>query len=60
VREAVRTVLDKPDYRSGASAIADEFRTIDTRSEILRIINQVSQRSNEINDRGSTAVGKQG
>ena len=60
LREAVRTVLDKPDYRSGASAMADEFKTIDTRSEILRIINQVSQRSNEINDRGSTAVGKQG
>jgi UDP:flavonoid glycosyltransferase YjiC (YdhE family) len=60
LREAVRTVLDKPDYRSGASAMAEEFKTIDTRSEILRIINQVSQRSNEINDRGSTAVGKQG
>jgi UDP:flavonoid glycosyltransferase YjiC (YdhE family) len=41
--EAVRAVLDKPDYRLGASAMADEFKTIDTRSEILRIINQVSQ-----------------
>jgi UDP:flavonoid glycosyltransferase YjiC (YdhE family) len=41
--KAVRTVLDKPDYRSSASAMADEFKTIDTRSEILRIINQVSQ-----------------
>jgi UDP:flavonoid glycosyltransferase YjiC (YdhE family) len=50
LREAVRVVLDKPDYRSGASAMADEFKTIDTRSEILRIINQVSQESNEIRD----------
>jgi UDP:flavonoid glycosyltransferase YjiC (YdhE family) len=60
LREAVRTVLDKPDYRSGASAVADEFKTIDTRSEILRIINQVSQRSNEISDRGGATVAKQG
>jgi UDP:flavonoid glycosyltransferase YjiC (YdhE family) len=60
LREAVRAVLDKPDYRSGASAMADEFKTIDTRSEILRIINQVSQASNEIDDRGSTTVAKQG
>jgi UDP:flavonoid glycosyltransferase YjiC (YdhE family) len=43
LREAVRTVLDKPDYRLGASAMADAFKTIDTRSEILRIINQVSR-----------------
>jgi UDP:flavonoid glycosyltransferase YjiC (YdhE family) len=60
LREAVRTVLDKPDYRSGASAMADEFKTIDTRSEILRIINQVSQRSNENSDRGGTTIAKQG
>ncbi len=26
LREAVRTVLDKPDYRSRASAMANEFR----------------------------------
>jgi MGT family glycosyltransferase len=60
LREAVRTVLDKPDYRSGASAMADEFKTIDTHSEILRIINQVSQRSNETSDRGGPTVAKQG
>jgi hypothetical protein len=47
IREAVRAVLDKPDYRSRASAMADEFRAIDTRSEILRIINQVSQEPSE-------------
>jgi UDP:flavonoid glycosyltransferase YjiC (YdhE family) len=58
--EAVRAVLDKPDYRLGASAMADEFKTIDTRSEILRIINQVSQWSNEISDQGGTTVAKQG
>ena len=42
LREAVRTVLDKPNYRSRASQMADEFGGIDTRSEILRIISQVS------------------
>jgi MGT family glycosyltransferase len=41
LREAVRTVLDTPRYRARAAAMADEFRTIDTRSEILRVINQV-------------------
>lgn len=60
LREAVRVVLDKPDYRSGASAMADEFKAIDTRSEVLRIINQVAQGSNEISDPGGTPVAKQG
>jgi UDP:flavonoid glycosyltransferase YjiC (YdhE family) len=41
LREAVRTVLDKPNYRSRASLMADEFNGIDTRSEILRIVSQV-------------------
>jgi MGT family glycosyltransferase len=41
LREAVRTVLDTPRYRARAAAMADEFRSIDTRSEILRIVNQV-------------------
>jgi MGT family glycosyltransferase len=40
LRKAVRTVLDKPDYRSRASSMADQFSRIDTRSEILRIITQ--------------------
>ena len=35
--EAARAVLDTPN----AAAMADEFRAIDTRSEILRIIDQV-------------------
>jgi MGT family glycosyltransferase len=41
LREALRTVLDTPRYRTRAAAMADEFRSIDTRSEILRIVNQV-------------------
>jgi MGT family glycosyltransferase len=40
LRDAVRTVLDKPDYRARASAMAAEFAAIDTRSEILRIISE--------------------
>ena len=45
LREAVRTVLDKPEYRSRASSMADEFSRIDTRSEILRIVTQASRAS---------------
>jgi MGT family glycosyltransferase len=47
LREAIRTVLDKPNYRSRASLMADEFGGIDTRSEILRIVGQVSQISDD-------------
>jgi UDP:flavonoid glycosyltransferase YjiC (YdhE family) len=42
LREAIRTVLDKQKYRSRASLMADEFAEIDTRSEILRIVSEVS------------------
>jgi UDP:flavonoid glycosyltransferase YjiC (YdhE family) len=42
LREAIRTVLDKPNYRWRASLMAEEFDGIDTRSEILRIVSQVS------------------
>jgi MGT family glycosyltransferase len=41
LREAVRTVLDTPRYRDRAQAMADEFRAIDTRSEIQRIVTRV-------------------
>ena len=41
LREAVRTVLDRPAYRLRASQMADEFAGIDTRAEILWIISQV-------------------
>src|SRR6202030_4237423 len=47
LREAIRTVLDKPNYRSRASLMADEFDRIDTRSEILRIVSQVSHISDD-------------
>jgi UDP:flavonoid glycosyltransferase YjiC (YdhE family) len=41
LHEAVRTVLETPCYRARAQTMADEFRVIDTRSEILRIIAKV-------------------
>jgi UDP:flavonoid glycosyltransferase YjiC (YdhE family) len=47
LREAIRTVLDKPSYRLRASLMADEFAGIDTRSEIFRIVGQVSRLSDE-------------
>jgi UDP:flavonoid glycosyltransferase YjiC (YdhE family) len=47
LREAIRTVLDKPNYRLRASLMADEFDRIDARSEILRIVSQVSHISDE-------------
>lgn len=43
LREAVRAVLDKPGYRSRASAMADALGGIDTQSEILRIVTKVAQ-----------------
>jgi MGT family glycosyltransferase len=43
LREAVRTVLDTPDYRRRARLLAAEFAAIDTRGEILRIVREVSQ-----------------
>ena len=42
LREAVRTVLDKPDYRRRAASMADEFGGIDTRSAVLRIVSELS------------------
>jgi UDP:flavonoid glycosyltransferase YjiC (YdhE family) len=41
LRDAVRTVLDRPAYRLRASQMAKEFASIDTRSKILAIISQV-------------------
>jgi MGT family glycosyltransferase len=43
LRDAVRTVLDKPDYRLRAGRMAAEFDAIDTSAEILRIVRQVTQ-----------------
>jgi UDP:flavonoid glycosyltransferase YjiC (YdhE family) len=42
VREAVRTVLEKPGYRVRAASMADEFAKRDTRSLIARIINEAA------------------
>jgi UDP:flavonoid glycosyltransferase YjiC (YdhE family) len=42
LREAVRTVLVVDRYRARAAAMADEFRNIDTRSEVLPVISQVA------------------
>jgi UDP:flavonoid glycosyltransferase YjiC (YdhE family) len=42
LRDAVRTVLDKPNYRSRASLMSDEFSRIDTRTEILRIVSEAA------------------
>jgi hypothetical protein len=47
LREAVRTVLENPTYRGRASSIADEFGGIDTRSEILWILDQLSHAQKE-------------
>jgi len=41
LREAVRTVLDRPAYRLRASQMAAEFAGIDTRSKILLILDQL-------------------
>jgi MGT family glycosyltransferase len=41
LRQAVRTVLDMPQHRVRAEAMAKEFAGIDTRGEILRIVDEV-------------------
>jgi MGT family glycosyltransferase len=41
IREAVRAVLDERTYRTRAKSIAEEFARIDTRSEVLSIVNRV-------------------
>jgi MGT family glycosyltransferase len=47
LREAIRTVLDRPAYRRRASSMADEFSGIDTRAEILRIIGELAHAPKE-------------
>jgi MGT family glycosyltransferase len=58
LREAVRTVLDRPAYRRRASSLADEFSGIDTRAEILRIIGELASAPKEAGVRhsGTTVV----
>src|SRR5262249_33990099 len=43
LRDGVRAVLDRPSYGARASAMADEFAKLDTRSEMLRIIRNISR-----------------
>jgi UDP:flavonoid glycosyltransferase YjiC (YdhE family) len=47
LRDAVRTVLDTPDYRSRARLMADEFDAMETRSEIVRIVSQAARAAKE-------------
>jgi UDP:flavonoid glycosyltransferase YjiC (YdhE family) len=47
LREAVRTVLENPNYRQRASSMADEFGGIETRSEILRTLDRLSHAQKE-------------
>ena len=42
LRKAVHAVLHNPNYRSRASSMAAEYGRIDTRSEIIRILGEVS------------------
>jgi UDP:flavonoid glycosyltransferase YjiC (YdhE family) len=56
LRQAVRSVLDKPDYRLRAARMADEFDAIDTRSEILRIVGQLMHGSSEVGSRRSQTL----
>jgi UDP:flavonoid glycosyltransferase YjiC (YdhE family) len=42
LRKAVRAVLENPTYRSQASSMAEDFRRIDSKSEILRILGKVA------------------
>jgi hypothetical protein len=46
LRAAVRTVLDTPNYRSRASLMAAEFEAMDTRSEIVRIVDRIARSAN--------------
>lgn len=58
LREAVRTVLDRPAYRLRAAQMADEFAGIDTRSEILRIISRLVQDQKASWPAGMMAAGR--
>jgi MGT family glycosyltransferase len=46
LRAAVRTVLDAPNYRSRASLMAREFESMDTRSEVVRIVDRITSSTN--------------
>jgi MGT family glycosyltransferase len=42
LRDAVRRVLDTPDYRARAAALANEMKAIDTKAKLLKIITAVT------------------
>jgi UDP:flavonoid glycosyltransferase YjiC (YdhE family) len=48
MRKAVRTVLDTPTYRARAGEMAADFRRIDTRAEILHIVEQVVDAADDV------------
>ena len=62
LRPAIRTVLDQPGYRLRASQMAVEYAEIDTRSEILGIINHVvvNESTKIVVQRRGTMVATQG
>jgi UDP:flavonoid glycosyltransferase YjiC (YdhE family) len=43
LRDAIYAVLDTPNYRRRASLMKAEFDSIDTRSEVLRIISETAR-----------------
>lgn len=43
LRTAIRTVLEKPQYRAHAIEMATQFSRIDTRAEILRIVGEAAR-----------------
>jgi UDP:flavonoid glycosyltransferase YjiC (YdhE family) len=51
LRDAVRTVLDTPNYRSRASLMAAEFDAMETRSEIVRIVSEIARPATESGSR---------
>ena len=46
VRDAIRTVLKIPSYRSHVTAMAQEFARVDTRAEVLRIVDETALLAN--------------
>src|SRR4029077_11438911 len=56
LREAIRTVLDTQHFRARARSMAEAFRGIDTRSEILRIVEQAVRAPGDGRTRGPDAA----
>jgi UDP:flavonoid glycosyltransferase YjiC (YdhE family) len=47
LRSAVRTVLDTEKFRRRASLMAEEFRMIDTRAEIIDAVTRLTQKASD-------------